>query len=267
MTVAVIESEVLEPGEKTLEELAAEINREFSATRASVAQALQHAINCGVFLIEARKRVGYHGWSKWLSQNTEISIARASNFMRIGAYHDRFPPEVFLPYKDKLGHTQFPSQSRALAYVKGLPPLFNEGKGGSRYTPEMKKEIRKLVADGLSYDQVAKMMGVSAGGVRYTCDPDFAKKAREKTRESRRKVVAATKALQQQNRLAEMKRNAEASGGALEETYSLIRRALQKADEAQLQKQSPEYRSAMRETLRMLHRAEDEIAKALRVPS
>jgi predicted transcriptional regulator len=131
----------------------------------------------------------------------------------------------------------------------------------------MRKEARDLVRRGFSYKEVGRMMGVSAGGVRYVCDPEFAKKTRENTKNCRRKKVAATKALQEQNRLTELRHKAKESGGAIEEVYSLVRRALQKTDEAQMQRSSPEYRSALRETMRMLHRAEDAIAVALRAPS
>lgn len=71
--------------------LAAEINHAHGEAMAAAATAIEHAIECGRRLIEARKLVGHGEWLPWIEQNLRVGPRQAQRFMRLASHADELP--------------------------------------------------------------------------------------------------------------------------------------------------------------------------------
>jgi hypothetical protein len=65
-----------------LGELARRINAEHDAALQSARTAIEHAINCGRLLLEAKASTGHGGWLPWLREKTNVSERTAQRWMR-----------------------------------------------------------------------------------------------------------------------------------------------------------------------------------------
>jgi hypothetical protein len=54
-----------------------------------------------------------------------------------------------------------------------------------RVTPEIRQEAEQLKADGLSYGQIGKLLGIGSESIRRALDPAFAAKRREQINRAR----------------------------------------------------------------------------------
>jgi hypothetical protein len=247
-----------------LQELAATANREHEATNSALAVALEHAFLCGTALLEAHRLAEEEGitWENWVNANLLFGPTHVSNYIRFAYYRSELPSEVFLPWIDKAGHTRQPSLTNALGYVKGLPRIFTTKK--ANLSAEIKEEVRFLRKQGLTYDAIGELMGINGTTAHRICNPEAEARHKKQTQRRQRTNRSARVALRQQQSATERGRAAKATGDARGEAYSLIRRAAQKTDEASMATSEKEVRSALRDALTHLHRAEDAIARALK---
>lgn len=248
--------EVLEPGARTLGELAEIANREHEATLMALGSAIHAAIRCGEALLDAYRIVPRSEWSAWLGENVSFVRSLAHQYMRLANYKSHLPREVFEPWTRGDGRHFQPSVSRAMKYVAGLPPLapFHKPLVGE----EIKREIRRLRRTGLSYKNIGAMLGVSKRTAYVVCNPTSAVERNNR----RLRAKAARRALREQERRKARDNAAKAAGGSLKETYSLIRRAVDEAQRAFDVATEPEIRAAVNETMTKLHQAEDAISRA-----
>lgn len=65
------------------EKLARKINRHHRKAEGYAAKALEHALKCGEFLIEAKWSVGHGSWLDWLHENFEGSPRNARKYMSL----------------------------------------------------------------------------------------------------------------------------------------------------------------------------------------
>lgn len=252
-------------GGKTLAELAGIANTEHAALGANLSSALTHAIRCGEAIHEAHVRVGGAAWAGWVRENLAMSGSNASRFERLAVYRDLLPPEAMAPWQDASGRTFYPSPSRAMVYLRSLPRLHKNIRDNR--TPDVvREEVVRLSAEGLSQARVAELTGVSRSTVKHIVDPAYEKRQRARDAARLKRRAAAERALAEQERLNQRASAARAAGGALAESYSLVRKLAQKADEARLQA-DPEARTALDRALAKIHQAEDLIGDALKVPS
>jgi len=66
-----------------LMELSTDINTEHRLATNAAKTAIQHAINAGALLNEAKARVKHGEWLPWLQENCELSERTARNYMRL----------------------------------------------------------------------------------------------------------------------------------------------------------------------------------------
>ncbi len=69
--------------EKSLGNLAEEINAEHRACDDALRSGLQHAVNAGGLLTEAKERVNHGEWGSWLADNFEGSARTAQAYMKV----------------------------------------------------------------------------------------------------------------------------------------------------------------------------------------
>lgn len=255
--------EILDPGEPTLAELAEAANGTYHAAHTAMGSVIDNVVACGRTLRIAHDRLVGQGWYKWIDENLDFSRERAGKLIRLAAAFDAgaIPPEAFQQYRSKAGRLHQPSIGRALAFALALPPLFEPG-GPERLPGEKKLEAKQLHKHGFTTSEIAKSLGVSRTWVVEVFDPE-AKRRRRARRSQREKLArAAHRALQAQERRKARDNAAKAAGGSLNETYSLIRKALDDAQRAFDAASDSEIRAAVNETMTHLHNAEETISKA-----
>jgi hypothetical protein len=71
------------PGKAGLPDLAAGIRREIEAAESDFQSAVQHAIQAGALLIDAKAQVKHGGWLPWLEANFPGSVRSAQGYMRL----------------------------------------------------------------------------------------------------------------------------------------------------------------------------------------
>jgi hypothetical protein len=74
--------------ERSLSTLAESINREHRRCEEAVNSALEHALNAGELLLEAKDKASHGTWQTWLEANFEGSVRTAQAYMRVAARRD-----------------------------------------------------------------------------------------------------------------------------------------------------------------------------------
>lgn len=69
---------------QTMSDLAGKINVEHRAVEDAATSAVEHAIRCGEYLIEAKAEAGHGNWLSWFeAQGFDFSIEMAKRYMRV----------------------------------------------------------------------------------------------------------------------------------------------------------------------------------------
>lgn len=238
----------------SLDELASTARYEHEQTFAAVSSALTHALRCGEALVEARERLraGCGDWAAWVA-STGISIGAAQNYRRLAlsravVLSDDCPRTI----------------SGALAHLRQLGQPAIGPTGGHNRTPLLEDDIaamRRLREAGTSYERLGEQFGVSRAVVQQRLDPEFQRRSSEATKRHRRRARAAKKALEREQRDQAVKR----AGGKPAKAYSLLRQCASELDRAAGEAEDEETRLALSSALRHVHKAEDEVVRALRL--
>ena len=67
----------------TREKLAVRIKKELQLSRKALAKAVEHAVEAGKLLIEAKKGLDHGKWSEWLTENVSVTDRQAQKYMRL----------------------------------------------------------------------------------------------------------------------------------------------------------------------------------------
>lgn len=221
----------------TLAELAQTANHESQMAFEAGTRMIQHAINCGEALLEAKTHVPRGEWTDWLAENFERSLSVAHQCMRIARH------------KSKVIDAQATNFKGALRVLHGGRP--------SNIDPAEEAYAKKLRAEGMTYSQIATHLDVPKSRVQRYLNP-----ASEKARLERAKrvTIAGRRELNRQAR----DRDAKKAGGAIAEAYALIRKTLQTIDVAIGQEKDRDVKHHLNDAVNRLHNAEDAIVKASR---
>jgi N6-adenosine-specific RNA methylase IME4 len=80
---------------RSLADLAARIRAEHEAVAIAIKRGLEHAINAGDLLIQAKARLAHHGqWLPWLKENCAIPERTAQHYMRLWRGRDMLADET-----------------------------------------------------------------------------------------------------------------------------------------------------------------------------
>ena len=275
-----VEVRQMELSEQSLPDLASIINEENRAAeeiaraadeamRAAVAKVAEqaaepwiaHAVRTGEALIEARKRIPRGEWYHWLKSETEINPDSAGKYIRVATYRAELP-------SDPAG-----GRNEVLALLSGLPnatPL-------DMYSDEVKVEVRRLHAEGLSAKDIRqKVGGVSLTTIREWTDPEYRKQRLQQANERRRAAKARRRAhaeMTEKARLAleaqqeRQRRDAAAkrAGGDISEVYSLLRKLTAAVERAAVGSVDRGHAKTLRSANHQLFRIEDDVVKILGV--
>lgn len=230
----------------TLDDLAAEINREAQNIMGSARERIDAAIRIGERLLSAQQLVSSAGhmdaapsWYDWLG-TVNVHRTTAYRYMRLAKHADEVRAGEF----------------------DGIDPAIESlsaGRKARRSNIEREEMVRMASQQGMTIEQIAESLGVSKSTVWYWTS--------DKNRKRRGSQRRATHARQ---RVASMRREAKvlskSIGGSIDNAYGLLRRTEQQVDRVLSRKTVPrDARIALRRALGHLHAAEDEIARAMRV--
>lgn len=246
----------------SLDELGEAATLEYAQASAHLAGALWHFIRLGDVFLEARSRLDAAGepWIAWLRSIGIEHHFTADRAMRLAFYKDRLPPEAFEVWTDARGRRCNPSWSKALMYIRELPPA--HGKRSRGYPPETVEEARRLVAEGLPVRDAAKTLGVGESTVRLWVLPGEKERVRRNQRAAKQRAQRAAAALRQAEQRAERDAMAVASGGEMEIAYGLLRRTLASLSKAS-SSNSPTVSAKIDEAIRSCHSAENRLIEAM----
>lgn len=217
----------------TLHELAAVVNREYELAFQAARTSLEHAIRCGEALSEARIQVPEGQWSAWLTENFNGASSTANKMMRLALYQHQLPEGVGVDG----AHAMLQGLQRTNGMIVEAEPSTKRA------------AVRLYNRGGMTLEQVADQFGVCASTVHNWVKRD----------ERLRRDEAARKALERQERDRAVRK----IGGAVAESYSLLRKTAQALDRAAEEATDREVRAALNSAMAKLHEAEDEIVKAL----
>lgn len=217
----------------TLDQLAQAAADEYRQAENHMLGVLHHFVRFGEVLLAARPQVPEGEWMRWCEgvanaagRTYEYKTAAAA--MRLAHYRNHLPAEAWQPWKDSSGRLMNASPKHALSYLKGLPIINRKGVSG--HPEETRMEARRLRTAGLSYDDIAEMVGASSHAVRMWCEPAVAKRYAAQRRTVSARQRAAARALREKEKRLDRDRLAKITGGELADAYSLIRRALAALD-------------------------------------
>lgn len=239
--------EVLDPGVRSLAELAAEAQNEYDAGMGAALDALQHWIRAGDALRAAKQQVIPGSWLKWLDDNFRGQRSKAQKLIR------------FATYKDLIAAEGITSVDVASRYLRGLPDATPRG----IHRPEndlLRAEVSRLIQGGMTHRAVGELLGVSRYTIYRWQDPE---RARRVGREYMAKRRAAERATRIEGQSARQDAAVRRIGGSVADAYSMIRKTAQVVDRACGDADNREVRAALSAALTKLHHAEDEIVRAL----
>jgi predicted transcriptional regulator len=247
------EMEVLEPGRRALSELAQTANAEHRLAEQAGLSMLEHAITAGEALLEARQAWDGPGWQAWIREELDFAQTTATLYIR------------FADRGHELRAAGISSINAGRAYLRGLTgPV--EGGGGWRAMPEeIKEQARRLVGEGMSNAQVARLLGVSESGVLQWTNPEYAERNRERNRRYKRERNARKKEEREREREREIKRAARKAGGAQAKAYAKSESLQDDLGQAHREAVDREAREAWSRAGVYYRKMRDEIVRALGV--
>lgn len=233
----------------SLTELAARANSEHAETQRVMTWVVDHGVNVGLALLEVKSRhVGRSTWTRWMDENLTFARPIGQLYMRMAVYENELRDAGVVG-----------GQKQIRRVLSGLPPLPRTT--DTRTLDEsLEKEARQLVADGTPKAEAARLLDVSTDTIYRWTSPDYSKKRVAARQRLRRKAQAAERALLEKEKADAIKK----AGGNISAAYGHVRKAAAELDAALSDATSPEVRTALRAALAGVHKAEDEIGKAVR---
>lgn len=228
---------VLDAPTATLGTLAETANREHELVLEAGTAMVAHAIKAGEALLKAKELVGHGGWERWLVENlSEHSLTTPRLYMRLARHRDQVltAGPVSLNVAQKL----------------------LVGGSDSRIDQDRRDDARRLRKQGLTYQQIADELGCTRDSAFRWCNPKAEERAR---RRHKMQSMAGRRELNRQKRDRAVRK----AGGALAESYSLIRKTLEALEQAETEAKSREQRTHISSAMHRLYNAQDEIVKAV----
>ena len=248
--------DVVSSRDDELSDLAAHINEGHREVLQGLSVALQRAIRVGEDLLQAQELVTPGTWMEWFTANVRFSRQAASNYMRLAEFQHVLPTEIIRPQITK-GHQ--PGIARAVDYLKGLGVNRDSGSGkhGRRVDVE---EVRRLHKAGVKKADIARLLGHSPSSITRVLLPQKTIDARRQ--EEKRKRKEAERALRREALAAQLANVSDELG----EAYSLLRKTMQRCQQAHDKCESRVIRQSLGAALNRLLEAEQHLLTAERTP-
>lgn len=253
-------AQVLEPGQRTLRELADEANREHALVLETGAAMVEHAIRAGDALlrmeaayIEQAAQMGGSRWLDVLDTSFDGAVSTAQAYMRLARY------------QDAIRASGVDSVNRAKMYLAEIGAKSPMGAG--KAPPDwLIGEMRRLLAAGWSLSAVGRHLGMSRHSVKHwTASPEERERARQRSLKEWRRRQAAANAIKAQARERAIKQAVRKRGGAIAKLYADAERTQDDIAQAQREASDPEARRELSEAGELHRQYRDKIVRALGV--
>lgn len=238
-----VETAEVDLASMTLEQLSDRVHAERGLVGQHLHQAVLHCIELGQALLEVNGRLPLGEWYQWVSDH-DLTRYQAGTCMRLAYRRDYLTD----------GGRDLTVKS-ALAQIAGLPSRSYDRR--SDEAKALDNEIHRLLDDGLTYQEVSELLGVSTSSIWSRRNPEARERHKRKAREKLRRERAARKALAEKEAREERDRLAADRGGHLGKAYDQVRKLMPTLDAAITEGLSVEARA-------LAVRLEDEIFKALK---
>lgn len=236
-------TEVLEPGEKTLGELAEIANHENAMAIAAGHRMFDHAVNAGLALTAAKAQLPHGEWMPWVEANLEIALATASRYMRFAAYQDEIREAMVDP-----------TIRGAERFLRGLPRA-----------DHCADDARLLSEAGVTQEAIAAQLGVSRTTVQCWLNPAFERRYKDQARRKAHRRRMAAQTLRERERERAIKRAVRKAGTATQEAWTMAERFQDVLAQAQRETEDREAREALSKAGEHYRKMRDEIVRALGV--
>jgi predicted transcriptional regulator len=232
-----------------LADLVTEINQEHRLVYQASLDALDHAIQCGLRLIEAREQVTDGKWGKWVENNLNITPSAVTRYMRIATYRDQLAAAENRPQ----------TINAAMTYLNEIdaPPRYH-GRTGKRPTFDV-EEAKRLREMGMTLRQIGDALGVSDVAVSVQLNPPGPewKEKRERAARDRRALQRAQTETKVADRIREI-------GGPLAHAYAMLGECIDALSRALIEADNDELFGALSIALANTQRAEGVIARVFK---
>lgn len=233
-----------------LSTLAAKATTEYRLASGAAVSAVEHAIACGEALLQAQAGVPDGKWGKWCAENVpEINFTTVTKFCRLAAH------------KDQIAAGEFTTIDRAMNYLHQLAIPARPTGPKRRVAKIDVGEARKLRDLGMSYVDIGDVLGVSHQCVALHLDPERRKRKKANERRRAQELRAAREALAARQRDQAVRK----TGGLPADAYALLRKCALTIDKAIGATEDSAERTKLTAALGYVHKAEDEIVRALRL--
>jgi len=230
-----------------MRDLASAINQEHALVYQATIDALDHAIRCGQFLLEAREQVPDGKWTEWIEANLNIAVSAATRYQRIATYREHLLAAEVRPK----------SINAAMTYLRDLDvPSLPHNRAGKRPTFDV-VEARRLRDLGMTYRDIGEIVGVSDSAVQHQLDPELS--ARRKVR--RRAEAKDRRATEKARTEREANDRILKEGGNLALGYTLLLECIEALSNALIEADTDEVFGALSIALTNTQRAEGVITR------
>lgn len=253
---SLVATEVLEPGARSLRELADDAKREHGLVLEAGTAMMEHAINAGEALLALKPQVPVGTWRQWIEVNLPFAYATAHLYMRC------------FKHQDLIRESGWTRMNEVKTQLGALVEPEHQAKGrNGRARPEWMKELaREMHGDeGATYAAIARELSVNPSTVRCWVDPRYEATSRQKVAAINKRRIRAERLLREQERDAAIKRAVKRAGAATKEAWAMAERMQDVLAQAQRETEDREARRALSEAGVHYRRMRDEIVRALGV--
>lgn len=161
----VVESDATLVPAPSLEALAATVRHEHQLVLNAGQKMIDHAIICGTTLSQAKTRVKYGEWRRWLAENCDVSFGTAALYMRMSCH------------VELLRENGIQSTNAAVMFLRDHQLYLDD----PTVPQEKVDQIRKLGKSEMSHQEIADVVGVSRATVsNYLRDERHGRRGRGK---------------------------------------------------------------------------------------
>lgn len=229
----------------TLDELAAEANREYMRGAEAANHALYYWMRSGEILLTVKDRLLPSDWIQWLETQWNASVSWGQFCVRLATY------------KDEVEASGTKSVREAKQLMAGLPPV--AAKRGLDETPHLKRQAQELKEAGWSRRSIAEELGKHPSTISKWLNPQTYEKAKRANRDYARRRKAADRLLHKERNAKEIAKRKD----PVSDAYSMIRKLTQVVDQGKAEVQDREGKEALRRAEDLLHQADAAIVRAL----
>jgi hypothetical protein len=118
--------------------LVADINEQHKLFNSCTEKAIDHAIRCGLLLLQAKETVKHGEWGNWLKANIKFSERQAQNYMRVAS---RLPNEkrnavADLSLRKAIDHLAKPATKPRVTVTRKAPKIVDWGEDDEEEDPD-----------------------------------------------------------------------------------------------------------------------------------